>query len=115
FAQTEGARLRKIDSLLTYLYENDKFMGSVAIRDKGSIVFEKAYGFADVETKTPATEGTKYKIGSITKMFTSAIIFQLIEEKQLKPDSRLSEFFPKIKNADKITISDMLNHTSGIF
>lgn len=115
FAQTEGARLRKIDSLLSYLYENNKFMGSVAIRDQGEIVFEKAYGFADVEAKIPATEDTKYKIGSITKMFTSAIIFQLIEEKQLKLDTKLSEFFPKIKNADKITISDMLNHTSGIF
>ena len=47
FPQTEGAKLRKIDSLLTYLYENNKFMGSVAIREKGEVVFEKAYGFAD--------------------------------------------------------------------
>lgn len=116
FAQEhEGAKFRKIDSLLTYLYANNKFMGSIAIQEKGEIVFEKAYGYADVETKTKATPKTKYKIGSITKMFTSAIIFQLVEEKKLKLDSKLSDFFPKIKNADKITIGDMLNHKSGIY
>ena len=69
FSQTEGAKLRKIDSLLTYLYENNKFMGSVAIREKGEVVFEKAYGFADAEAKVHASEATKYKIGSITKPF----------------------------------------------
>lgn len=113
--QHEGAKFRKIDSLLTYLYANNKFMGSIAIQEKGEIVFEKAYGYADVETKTAANPKTKYKIGSITKMFTSAIIFQLVEEKKLTLDTKLSEFFPKIKNAGKITIADMLNHKSGIF
>ena len=104
FSQTEGAKYRKIDSLLTYLYENNKFMGSVAIREKGEVVFEKAYGFADAEAKIPATEDTKYKIGSITKMFTASIIFQLIEEKKLKLDSKLSEFFPKIKKILKMCL-----------
>lgn len=113
--QHEGAKFRKIDSLLTYLYANNKFMGSIAIQEKGEIVFEKAYGYAEVEAKTAATPKTKYKIGSITKMFTSAIVFQLIEEKSLTLDTKLSEFFPKIKNADKITIGDMLNHKSGIY
>lgn len=113
--QHEGAKFRKIDSLLTYLYANNKFMGSIAIQEKGEIVFEKAYGYADVETKTAANPKTRYKIGSITKMFTSAIIFQLAEEKKLTLDTKLSDFFPKIKNAGKITIADMLNHKSGLY
>lgn len=115
FAQNDAAKFRKIDSLLNYLYTNNKFMGSIAIQEKGKVVFEKAYGFAEVESKTKASPKTKYKIGSITKMFTSVIVFQLIEEKKLKLDTKLSEFFPKIKNADKITIGDMLNHKSGIY
>ena len=115
FAQNDSAKFRKIDSLLTYLYANNKFMGSIAIQEKGTVVFEKAYGYADVDSKTKATPKTKYKIGSITKIFTSAIIFQLIEEKKLKLNTKLSEFFPKIKNADKITIGQMLNHQSGIY
>lgn len=114
-AQNDGAKFRKIDSLLTYYYANNKFMGSVAIREKDKVVFAKAYGFADVENQTPAIVDTKYKIGSVTKMFTSTIIFQLIEEKKLTLKTKLSEFFPKIKNAEKITIGSMLNHKSGIF
>lgn len=113
--QQEGAKFRKIDSLLTYLHANNKFMGSIAIQEKGNVVFEKAYGYAEVETKSPATVKTKYKVGSITKMFTAAVIFQLIEEKKLTLDTKLSAFFPKIKNADKISIGDMLSHKSGIY
>ncbi|MDV6170317.1 serine hydrolase domain-containing protein [Flavobacterium sp. DG1-102-2] len=115
FAQQEGAKFRKIDSLLTYLYNNNKFMGSVAVSEKGRVVFEKAYGYAEIESKMQANPKTKYKIGSITKMFTSVIIFQLIEEKKLTLNTKLSEYFPKIKNADKITISDLLNHKSGLY
>ena len=58
---------------------------------------------------------TKFRIGSITKMFTSSMIFQLIEEGKLKLDSKLSEFYPGVPNADKITISEMLYHRSGIY
>ncbi|KGO94051.1 serine hydrolase domain-containing protein [Flavobacterium subsaxonicum] len=114
-AQHEGAKFEKIDSLLTYLSVNNKFMGSLSIREKDKVVFEKAYGFADLQNKVAATPETKYKIGSITKMFTAAIVFQLIEEKKLALDTKLSEFFPKIKNADKITIADMMDHHSGIY
>ncbi len=79
----QDAKYRKIDSLLNYFYQNDKFMGSLTIREKGEVVFSKAYGFADADAKLPAKPNTKYKIGSLTKMFTSTIIFQLVEEKKL--------------------------------
>ena len=111
----EGAKFRKIDSLMTYLYQNGKFMGSITLREKDRIVFTKAYGSADLATKTKATPFTRYKIGGITKMFTACMVFQLIEEKKLKPTTKLSEFFPKVKNAENITIYNLLNHTSGIY
>lgn len=114
FAQTEP-KFRKLDSLLNHFTENNRFMGAVSIREKDKIVFEKAYGFADVENGIKATNATKYKIGSVTKMFTAAIVFQLIEEKKLTLDTRLSKFYPEIKNADKITIKNLLNHKSGIY
>lgn len=113
FAQDN--KFEKIDALLKYFNENDKFMGSLTIREKDKVVFEKAYGFADLENKVKATPETKYKIGSITKMFTSAIIFQLIEEKKLTLDTKLSKYYPQVKNADSITIDDLLSHKSGIF
>ncbi len=113
--ETEKGRFAKIDSLMNYLYANGKFMGSIALREKDKVVFSKAYGYSDVEHETKATPQTKYKIGSITKTFTACVIFQLVEEKKLKLESKLSEFFPKIKNADKITIAQMLGHSSGIY
>jgi CubicO group peptidase (beta-lactamase class C family) len=114
FAQGD-ARMRKIDSLMNYLTENNKFMGSVILRENNKTVFQKAYGYADADNKIKADVNTKYKIGSITKMFTSAIIFQLIEEKKLTLDTKLSKYYPQIKNADKITIAQLLQHKSGIF
>lgn len=113
-AQTE-AKYKKIDSLFNYLYQNERFMGAVQIREGNTVVFDKAYGLADVESKIEATPNTKYKIGSITKTFTAAMIFQLIEEKKLTLDTKLYKFYPKIKNAEKITIGDLLGHKSGIY
>lgn len=107
-------RFRKIDSLMTHFTKNNKFMGALTIREKDKVVFEKAYGYADVAANLKANVNTKYKIGSITKMFTSAVIFQLIEEKKLTLDTKLSKFYPQIKNADKVTIGNLLQHRSGI-
>lgn len=111
----EGANYRKIDSLMTHLYQNNKFMGGLTIRARGVVLFSKAYGFADVGAKVKANPGTKYKIGSITKMFTASMVFQLMEEKKLSGNDKLSKFFPKMPNADKITINNLLNHSSGIY
>lgn len=107
-------RFQRIDSLLTFLNENNKFMGSVSLREGNEVVFSKAYGFADEENKIEATNTTKYKIGSITKTFTATIIMQLIEEKKLRLESKLTKFYPKVQNAEKISIYDLLHHRTGI-
>lgn len=114
FSQSNEPRYQRIDSLLTYLNTNNKFMGSLSLREGNKVVFSKAYGFADVENKIEAKNTTKYKIGSITKTFTAVMIMQLIEEKKLRLESKLTKFYPKVQNADKISISDLLHHRSGI-
>ncbi|WP_438966068.1 serine hydrolase domain-containing protein [Flavobacterium sp.] len=107
-------KFMRMDSLLSYLNENDKFIGSISIREGEKVVFSKAYGFIDENQNIKATTNTKYKIGSITKIFTATIIMQLIEEKKLRLESKLTKFFPKVANADKISISDLLHHRTGI-
>lgn len=107
-------KLQKIDSLLSYLETNNKFMGSLAIQEGNTVVFSKAYGFNDIAKKSKANKDTKYKIGSITKTFTAVVIMQLIDEKKLKLESPLTSFFPNVKNADKITIEALLHHRTGI-
>ena len=107
-------RFDKIDAYLTLLEKNNKFMGSLSIQEGDQLVFSKAYGLTSVLENTKANKDTKYKIGSITKTFTAVMIMQLIEEKKLRLDTKLSRFYPKIPNADKISISDLLHHRTGI-
>ena len=112
FSQTIDKR--KLDSYFQELEKNNKFMGSVALFENGQIVYTKAVGFADIDTKSKPNENTKYRVGSISKSFTSVLTMKAIEENKLALDTKLKTFFPAIKNADKITISNLLNHRSGI-
>jgi CubicO group peptidase (beta-lactamase class C family) len=112
FAQTD--KFQKIDSLLNFLYTNNKFMGSLSILEKDKIVFSKAYGLAELSSGKKLDPATKLKIGSITKTFTATMIMQLVDEKKLSLDTKLSQFYPKVVNADKITIAMLLHHRTGI-
>lgn len=114
FAQNIEPRFKRIDSLLTYLQEKDKFMGGLTIREGENIVFSNTYGAIDTDLKLNANPNTKYKIGSITKTFTAIMIMQLMEEKKLRPETKLTKFFPKIPSAELISIEDLLHHRSGI-
>jgi len=107
-------RFTRIDSLLNYLYENDKFMGSLCIRQGDEVVFKQAYGFYDATKGLRANGATKYKIGSISKTFTATMIMQLVEEKKILLNTKLNRFFPKIDQSDKITIEHLLYQRTGI-
>lgn len=110
-AQDNNSRL---DSFFTVLEEHEKFMGSVSIREQNAVTYSKAVGWASVEDSIPLQPNTRFRIGSVTKMFTAVMIFQFIEEQAISLDTRLSRFFPRIPNAEKITISQLLSHRTGI-
>jgi D-alanyl-D-alanine carboxypeptidase len=105
----------KLDSLFERIGRHDKAMGSFTIFRDGQEVYTKAWGFADVAKQIPASPETRYRIGSITKTFTAVIIFQLIGEGKLTPDTPLARYFPRLPNADRILISHLLRHRSGLF
>lgn len=104
----------KLDSFLTLLEKHDKFMGSVAIREGADLMYSHAIGWASVKDSIPNKTDTKFRIGSVSKIFTASLIFQMIEEKALSLNTPLSRFFPEIPNADSITIDHLLAHRSGI-
>jgi D-alanyl-D-alanine carboxypeptidase len=105
----------KADSLLNLLAWKNKAMGSLAVLENGNIIYAKAIGFVEVTPeKIASTERTRYRIGSISKMFTATLIFQLIDEGRLQLSTTLDKFFPTIPNAQKITIGNLLYHRSGI-
>jgi len=105
----------KSDSLLNLLAEKNKAMGSLAIAENGNVIYEKAIGFRETDpAPLPSDQNTKYRIGSISKMFTATLIFQLIEDGKLDLSTTLDKFYPTILNAEKITVGNLLSHRSGI-
>jgi CubicO group peptidase (beta-lactamase class C family) len=104
----------KLDNYFNALEQNNKFMGSVAVSKNGEIIYIKSIGFADVENKVKATENSKYRIGSISKSFTTVLILKAVEQKKLDLNQSIDTWFPTIKKAKKITVKQLLSHRSGI-
>lgn len=112
----QAADKTKLDQFFDRLAEKNKAMGSVVIAKDGKAVYERVIGYGEINggEKQPLTAASRFRIGSITKMFTSAMILQLVEENKLKLTDPLGKFFPQVANADKITIAHILAHRSGI-
>ena len=104
----------KLDNYFNALEQNNKFMGSVAVSKNGEIIYIKSIGFADVENKVKSTENSKYRIGSISKSFTTVLVLKAVELKKLNTNQTIDKWFPTIKNAKKITVNYLLSHRSGI-
>lgn len=104
----------KLDNYFKALEENNKFMGSVAVSKNGQIIYTKSVGFSNVENNIKANENSKYRIGSISKTFTTVLVFKAVENKKLDLNQTIDKYFPTIKNAKDITIRLLLLHRSGI-
>ena len=86
---------------------------SVAVVRDGKLAYAKAYGHARLDPETPATSAMRYSIGSISKEFTAAAILMLQQQGKLNLDDKIAKFFPDLTDADRITIRQILSHTSG--
>lgn len=86
----------------------------VGISDHGRPLVIKGYGSANLETMTPVSADTVFRIGSVTKQFTAAAILLLAERGRLSIDDPLSRFFPGFPRGREVTVRNLLNHTSGI-
>ncbi|HEY1113278.1 MAG TPA: serine hydrolase [Chitinophagaceae bacterium] len=104
----------RADELLSAYYKQGKFNGTVLLAKGGNVLFEKGYGFADVEGKVLNTATTEYRIGSISKPFTAILILQLQEQGLLSVKDPVGKHVPGYPKGDSILIEHLLNHTSGI-
>ena len=106
----------KLDQFFDRLAEKNKAMGSLTIAKDGKVLYTRAIGYSQINgtEKKPLTAANRFRIASITKMFTAAMILQLVEEGKLKLTDTLDKFFPQVPNAKKITIVQILAHRSGI-
>jgi CubicO group peptidase (beta-lactamase class C family) len=106
----------KLDQFLDRLAEKNKGMGSLTIAKDGNVIYTRAIGYSQINgtEKKPLTAASRFRLGSITKMFTATMILQLVEEGKLKMTDTLDKFLPQVPNAGKITIAQLLGHRSGI-
>jgi CubicO group peptidase (beta-lactamase class C family) len=106
----------KIDKLVLQYADCCSFTGTVLVSDHDKIIFKKGYGSADREWNIPNTPDVKFRIGSITKQFTSMLIMQQVAKGTIKLDAHLSDYLPYYRKdtGSKVTISQLLSHTSGI-
>lgn len=113
----QNQNFNQLDQFFDLLYQNNKIMGNISILKDGKPLYNKSIGYQYIHEniKTPISTSSKFRIGSVTKTFTSVMIFQLIDEGKIKLTDALSEYFPEVPNASDITIANMLNHSSGLF
>jgi CubicO group peptidase (beta-lactamase class C family) len=106
----------KIDELMKVYNSYRQFNGSVLVAENGKVIFKKGYGMANMEWNIPVETDTKFRLGSITKQFTSMLILQLVQEGKIKLEGKLTDYLPDYRKdtGDRITIHQLLNHTSGI-
>lgn len=109
-------KAEQIDALLNQYVANRQFNGTVLVAEKGQVIFKKGYGMANMEWNLPNTPDVKFRLGSITKQFTSMLIMQLVEAGKLKLDGKITDYLPDYPKAtgDLVTIHHLLTHTSGI-
>lgn len=104
----------RFDSLLKRYEQLEQLNGTVLVAENGLITYQRAFGKASFEWQVNNTTDTKFRIASVSKLFTVILCFQLFEEKRLSPSTTLNEWLPEFKNGAGITIQQLLTHTSGL-
>lgn len=107
-------KTQNIDEFLVQLSQNKQFNGGVLIAQGGNILIKKSYGYSDFETPQKLTDSTVFQCASISKTFTAAAIFKLLQEDKLSLESKLTHYFPELPYHD-VTIRHLLCHTSGLY
>ena len=105
----------KADELVKKSFAADQPGAAVIVTDDGKVVYAAGRGLADIEAKTPITPATVFRMGSITKQFSAAIMLQLVAEGKVSLDDKLSKFLPDFpKPGADATVAQLLNHTVGV-
>jgi CubicO group peptidase (beta-lactamase class C family) len=113
FAADKAAAL---DALVARYHELGLFNGSALVAEQGKPILRKGYGEANMEWHIANTPDTRFRLGSITKQFTATLVMQMVEKGQIELNAPIGRYLPDYpkKVGDRVTIHQLLNHTSGI-
>ena len=106
----------RVDAFIARYHQLGLFNGSALVADHGAPILKKGYGLANMEWNIPNAPDTKFRLGSITKQFTAALVLQMVEQGKMNLNAPISRYLPNYPAAtgDRIIMHQLLNHTSGI-
>src|SRR5581483_6837265 len=84
---------QRMDEIARSYADSHKFMGSVLVAKGAHVIFQKSYGYANLEWQTPNVDDGKYRLGSITKQFTAACILLLEEQGKLSTNDPVKKYY----------------------
>ena len=105
----------RLDAVAQSYTANHAFMGAVLVAQGDHVLLDKGYGMADLEWNIPNTPEVEFRLGSLTKQFTAALVLLLQQDGKLRIEDPVSKYLPDTPPAwAKITLANLLGHTSGI-
>ena len=105
-----------LDKLMQAAVESETVPGiSIAVADKTGIIYAKGFGYSDLEKNVPMTTKTKLRIGSISKVMTTAALMRMVEDKKVKLTTNIEDLVEEWpKSHDDFNFYHLTGHTSGI-
>ncbi|WEK36830.1 MAG: serine hydrolase [Candidatus Pseudobacter hemicellulosilyticus] len=103
----------KMDSILQFYHQQGQFSGSVLVIHKDQPLFSKGYGLANEASQQPNDSSTQFRIGSLSKSFTTLLLLQLVQENKCRLLDTVGQFIPGYVHG-RVTLAQLLSHSSGI-
>lgn len=114
-ATDDAAIKARLDQVAGSYTSGYAFMGTVLVSEGDRLLLNKGYGMASLEWSIPNSPDVKFRLGSLTKQFTAALVLLLQQDGKLKISDPVSTYLPDAPKAwEKVTLADLLGHTSGI-
>lgn len=113
---SENERVEELDSLMNVFHEYNLFNGVILVAEEDEIIYQSAFGSSNFEWGIPNQTNTRFKMASITKVYTASLVMHLIERGKLSLDEVITDHLPDYPSAtgDRITIEHLLVQSAGI-
>ncbi len=116
YSASSQNKIKDIKALMQQYHNYNMFDGAVLVAEDNKILYQGAFGLANREWNIPNTTDTKFMIGSISKPLTATLTLIQVQKGLIGLDKTIAEYLPEFKNkpAAKVTIKELLSHTSGM-
>ena len=108
--------LSSIEAMMNSMAAQHMFRGNVLISYKGTVVFQQSYGPANMEWRQKNIDGSKFRLGSLTKVMTAMLILTLAQDGKIDLQKHITDYLPnyRLDTGSRITVAQLLDHSSGL-